>query len=428
MSETTSIYLNSLTLGEKIDDQPARDIRNQVIPEGFGSYLTDILPGDIALAAGAFTASMQQIKNIIKIPIEKFAQAVVNLETTQGLDAINGTDVPADVAEVQAAYSLVALGSGPYNTYTYSDFFGCMSGLPYPWANLQALILNLQNSALAGVYTNLYAATQGPTLGLDLAVQTQIDLANAAIASILTAKPGLSGEVNNLYNQMGTQLGIEQAARNLGLAPLPSPRDPGIHPYPITIYSFIDTVAPKYAKETDPNMAAQTLEAISNLSIPAGQSIVGMMRASRNQDRLAILGIPLDDNIPDIFTPEEVIAGDPAPAYPFNVEPVSPRILVDPLTGPPTVGLIYATVVDTGTVGPVDGATSSPDSLIPNAVSSVIPGGAVVPGSLAGSPYTNLIPPALNTIDTSDVLLPAVPTVAQAIEQVINCNCDCWVQ
>jgi hypothetical protein len=175
-------------------------------------------------------------------------------------------------------------------------------------------------------------------------------------------------------------------------------------------------------------MAAQTLEAISNLSIPAGQSIVGMMRASRNQDRLAILGIPLDDNIPDIFTPEEVIAGDPAPAYPFNVEPVSPEILVDPLTGPPTVGLIYATVIDTGTVGPVNGATSSPNSLIPNAVSSVIPGGAVVPGSLAGSPYTNLIPPALNTIDTSDVLLPAVPTVAQAIEQVINCNCDCWVQ
>ena len=407
MSETTSIYLNSLTLGEKIDDQPARDIRNQVIPEGFGSYLKDILPGDIALAAGAFTASMQQIKNIIKIPIEKFAQAVVNLETTQGLDAINGTDVPADVAEVQAAYSLVALGNGPYNTYTYSDFFGCMSGLPYPWANLQALILNLQNSALAGVYTNLYAATQGPTIGLDLAVQTQIDLANAEIASILTAKPGLSGEVNDLYNQMGTQLGIEQAARNLGLAPLPSPRDPGIHPYPITIYSFIDMIAPKYAKETDPNMAAQTLEAISNLSIPAGQSIVGMMRASRNQDRLAILGIPLDDNIPDIFTPEEVIAGDPAPAYPFNVDPI--------------------TEVANGVLSPENPSTINYQSLSGQTFEG-FDGGPIVPGSLAGSPYINLIPPALNTIDTSDVLLPAVPTVAQAIEQVINCNCDCWVQ
>ena len=147
MAETTSIYLNSLTLGEKIDNQPARDIRNQVIPEGFGSYLKDILPGDVALAAGAFGASMQQIKNITKVPIEKFAQSVVNLETTQGLDAVNGTDVPADVAEVKAAYALVALGNGPYNTYTYSDFFGCMSGLPYPWENLQSLILNLQNSA-----------------------------------------------------------------------------------------------------------------------------------------------------------------------------------------------------------------------------------------------------------------------------------------
>lgn len=410
MSETTSIYLNSLTLGEKIDDQPARDIRNQVIPEGFGSYLKDILPNDIALAAGAFTASMQQIKNITKIPVEKFAQSVVNLETTQGLDAINGTDVPADVAEVQAAYDLVALGSGPYNTYTYSDFFGCMSGLPYPWANLQALILNLQNSALATVYTNLYAATQGPTLGLDLAVQTQIDLANAEIASILTAKPGLAGEVNDLYDQMGTQLGIEQAARNLGLATLPTPRDPGIHPYPIVIYSFIDTVAPKYAKETDPNMAAQTLEAISNLSIPAGQSIVGMMRASRNQDRLAIVGIPLDDNIPDAFTPEEVIAGNPAPAYPSNVEPIVPGVVGGvPLDLPNLIN--YEALSVPGLIN-----------------YEVFKGGPVVPGSLAGSPYINLIPPALNTVDTSPVLIPAVPTVAQAIEQVITCNCDCWVQ
>jgi len=40
---------------------------------GFGSYLSGILPDDIATAAGAFSAAMQQIKNISNIPTQKFA-------------------------------------------------------------------------------------------------------------------------------------------------------------------------------------------------------------------------------------------------------------------------------------------------------------------------------------------------------------------
>ena len=45
----------------------------QILPEGFGSYLQGILPDDIATAAGAFSATMQQIKNIRKVDFEKFA-------------------------------------------------------------------------------------------------------------------------------------------------------------------------------------------------------------------------------------------------------------------------------------------------------------------------------------------------------------------
>ena len=55
-------------------------------------------------------------------------------------------------------------------------------------------------------------------------------------------------------------------------------------------------------------------------------------------------------------------------------------------------------------------------------------GGPIVPGSLAGSPYTKLIPPALNPIYTSGSLLPASFPVQAAIEEVIKCNCDCWIQ
>jgi len=327
----------------------------QIIPEGFGSYLRGILPDDVATSAGAFGASMQQIKNITKTPIEKFAQVVANMETTNGLPLVNGTNVPTDVPEAQTALNLVALGNGPYNTYTYSDFFGCMSGLPYPWQELQNLIQNIQTTALETIYSDLYAATQGSSVGLDAAVQAKIDLANAEIAVIRTLHPGQSVQLNDLYEQTGSQLNIEQQSRNNGLARLPSPRDTNIYPYPVTIYSFLDTIAPKYAKETEPNMAALTLEAISDLDLVAGQSIVALMRSSRNQDRLLLVGIPLDDNIEDIVP------------YPAVVLPVVP----------PT------------------GSLADPQQIIPPNL---------------------LISPA------------STYTVAQAIEQVITCNCDCWIK
>jgi hypothetical protein len=53
-------------------------------------------------------------------------------------------------------------------------------------------------------------------------------------------------------------------------------------------------------------------------------------------------------------------------------------------------------------------------------------GGIGTPGSFAGSPYTNLIPPELNSWYSSNTLYPSTYTVSQAIEEVILCNCDCW--
>jgi hypothetical protein len=208
-------------------------ITDQVLAEGFGSYLADILPNDIAVTAGAFGASMQQVKNITQIPIEKFAQVVASIETIQGLDLINGTNVPTDVSEAQTAYELVALGTGPYKTFTYSDFYGCMSGLPYNWPQLQTAITDLQTSTLVTIYENLYNATQGSNPGLDAAIQAQIDLANDEIASIRTLRPGASVDLNDLYNTFAVQLGNEQRARNTGLSPLPDPRDPYINKFPI---------------------------------------------------------------------------------------------------------------------------------------------------------------------------------------------------
>jgi hypothetical protein len=137
---------------------PGSGLNIQVAAEGFGSYLQNILPPDVALAAGAFSATMQQIRNINKTNIEQFAQIVPNLETIKGLSQVNGTGVPTNEALNTAGLALTALGSGPKGTYTMSDLFGSMSGLPYPWKNIQADIQTLQTTKLSNIYNQLFLA------------------------------------------------------------------------------------------------------------------------------------------------------------------------------------------------------------------------------------------------------------------------------
>jgi hypothetical protein len=138
-------------------------------PVGFGSYLEDILPHDIAVSAGAFAAALQQVKNIQTVDFEKFSQVVSSVEVvTKDLNLINGTDVPTDTTLATSGQNLLALGSGPNGTYTASDMFGCMSGLPYSWQELQNSIQAAQTTKLTNIYDQLYLATswEGATVSV----------------------------------------------------------------------------------------------------------------------------------------------------------------------------------------------------------------------------------------------------------------------
>jgi hypothetical protein len=378
-----------------VDDSVAVSIDNAVVqqfPIGFGSYLDGILPPDIATAAGAFSVSMQQVKNISSIPIEKFAQIVTNLETINGLP-INGTTVPVDTTLVNDSLPLIALGSGPYGTYTMSDFFGCMTGVPYVGIDILGLINALETPTLYNIYKQLYLAvtwqratasvqytgpdglgnytisgititdsgggygregaptptvscnwasatasigtddknitsfgrvtsingltfpatsSSVPTLTIDFPpgigsfsntiVQSYIDAANSEIRVIQSNNQQLSDQLNDNWNATGTQLTIEQRAINTGLTvpvpPAPADVVTDLAQFPTTQYAFTDSI-PQFALNTDPHMQAQSLEAIANICSPGGQSMVGMMRESRNQARLTQVGISLDNNISD---------------------------------------------------------------------------------------------------------------------------------
>lgn len=636
--------------------------------KGYGSYLTGIIPPDIAVAAGAFSAAMQQIQNIQEIQIEKFAQVVTNMETMVGLNTNSNSNnlVPTNLPLRTAGRPKIALGSGPQGSYTMSDFFGCMSGLPYngrsylgpllPECGFEGIYNKLKQVAtrkLFNIYHETYLAvthqrakmfisqpywyvitkpyvpptaaanppnpdyqpdpeepdydpqefTNAPTnspiywshpgsaeeydwyyrisFGLDVTgggygrgtapnpivsiapnnvrassvsnvgrdnndipgmfgrvstsnnfgrpylwahtVQTNwaptiypnttppfyppqsdawvranmpeevitieappiemlpvqangdfatngkntpgfsisykgiksqgtwfwplggsspgmntpitgyIGQANAEIDYINSTNRANCQKLNDYWNATGTQLTIEQRARQEGLRPpLPNPRENFLSLYPTTIYTFVDSV-PQYGKDTEPHMYAQTLENISNWDTVGGQSIVGMMRENRNQNRLTALGVSLDNNIIDKLPYEQqkvLIANGTLPTGTANPNIPSGSTIANPTT--PFVPVTTTPSTPITIRDRVDITPQPPGNINVGTGEYVIDGVPIdtgltnIPGSFAGSPYSELISPNLNSWYTSSTLMPSTYTVNEAIDEVIRCNCDCW--
>lgn len=412
----------------------------QELPTGFDSYLSDILPTDIGLAAGAFSYSMQQIKNLQSVDFEKFSQIVFNVETTKNLNLINGTSIPADETLLNQGINLIGLGSGPNKTYTMSDFFGCMSGLPYDWVTLTNLILATQTTTLTTIYTNLYNDILAGVPSLNTVVQGYIDAANAEILNIYNANSTQVQELINLYNQFGSQLLIEQRARYIALPPVPVPRDTRLNPYPSISITFTNSI-PQYSSNTLPHMEAQTLEAISDLSLIGGQSILGSMRESRNSSRLNYIGVPLDNTIPSKFYNDKELLCNGTASYTINnttytTIPSSLSQSIDNVTYTPELAgqlLMPGSPLPNQNNNPykilnmpVIQSIQSPVYVTNNGI-PLDTGQAMYPSSFAGSPAMNIVPINLNSTYASGESLPAQYSVSEAINQVVHCNCDCWL-
>jgi hypothetical protein len=211
---------------------------------------------------------------------------------------------------------------------------------------------------------------------------------------------------------------------------------------------------------------------ISNLDTAGGQSLVGLMRQERNAARLQEIGIQLDNMIPGELSIEQekiLIANGtinlgnpgingytipaiaqnktliPSPAGFYSTTP--PALIVGPGTaaGAPTtaplpaISYLQGGFVKTTEVAPGDPAilltlptgVNSPiatvGTLVPSGQGAPLDVGQALPGSLAPSKAINLLPPTLSVPLTSSTLAPASFSVQEAIEEVIKCNCDCWV-
>jgi hypothetical protein len=547
----------------------------QIPKEGFDSYLYGIIPEDQAVLAGAFGVSMQQIKNINEVDPKTFAKVVYSLETNNGLNLTNGTNVPTETFKVDAALSRVALGSGLYGTYTHSDFVGSMTALPYPLQDIYNGIKELQTERLIEIYKEIWAlctysraiinitfsqfdefnvpldpdkfrvtgasvlypgggydpnnppqlrqeqlqttgiigtltvgsdpndaATYKRITGVTLLPAYQdaiitgaliprvvpdppndaygpvnqfwnlrrnrinelIIEADAEIQSILSSSTENFNKaklLNANWNALGTALKIEQRARYTAIPPVPIPRDPWLALYPTALYNFVDSI-PDYAANTMPHGPAQSLEMLSDMCSTGGQSIIGLMRESRNQDRLSEAGIPLDNTISNTLSDEDVneLMGNGTKCGATKNTTDSEGNFIPGAGIQAENGLSFPIPAfaktescdgeemkpnKTNFYDPSEQSLRKAQSSIPGSIQpllndpncSVVAGpeipvgpttllGTGIPNFITGE-EGNVLPSTLNIDFISSVLLPSQFNINDAIDKVIECNCDCWI-
>jgi hypothetical protein len=313
----------SLTVPEYRADLPTSKIYHFIYTNGgvnpdiaqyslpLSNELAGILPEDIATACGALSVSMQQIKNIMQIDIERFSLSVIDLEVTgKDLPLLNtATGIPVNISAVDQSLALTSLGSGNSGGYRQCDFFGAASGYPYDlWFDLSTQLLReVSTAGLSQIYSSMNSLAFLPlpsepvppdppipdTMNDDLIAL--INLANAEITRIYNSNPTKCNQLNYYWSQIGNQMFLEQRAIPYA-QPLQSESTSLVGQSDFR--SFVQNI-PRYAADTGDGESAPVLERISNLATLGGQSIVASMREARNAERLAWSGIPPDNDVDD---------------------------------------------------------------------------------------------------------------------------------
>ena len=434
------------------------------------TQLIGIIPDDLATACGAFSVTMQQIKNIMQIDVQKFALSVVDLElTSKGLPLVNtATGTPVDIPSVDQQIAQCGLGSGNAGTYRQCDFFGAASGYPYDecLVTIESTIKQLPTTLLEQTYKALYelSLTAAPPIPdpppdppvppydpvLDGQIEALIAIANSRIATIYSTNAFKCAQLNQAWDKMGNQLFIEQRAIPYAIAQTTNITDSASQS---DFQSFVSSIE-QYATDNSPGENAQTLERISDHTTLGGQSMTASQREARNAERLAWAGAPPDNDVPkeiDVCCASATavlgaagqitsvtmtstssgytLANPPeVNIYPYGHGGIlTPVIEADGsistlLIDNPGIGFPYVTIVIDS---PVE---CTPPSREGNTIPPVLPDYPNEPTFPGPGPFTQFsdnpyvpgpIPPLPPPPSASD-------TVDEAIANVSICNCDCW--
>ena len=398
--------------------------------QNWGTYLKDILSLDLQVACGGFAMTMQQIKHIAAMDVQKFSQVVTNLELTGlNLPLINSNaGTPSSISLADAMLADIALGSGNSGSYRQCDFMGAASGYPYTgyYPIVTGLIKQLTTTTLTTIYNNIYNLDLSVS-GADASLDTLITQANTEIAAILAGNATLCGQLNYYWNLIGRQLFIEQRAIPLCI---PTATDIVTQVNNGDITSFVRNVE-RYALDNGDGQSAPVLEGISDTTVIGGQSLIAYMRESRNAGRLGLTGGDLQNDVSTYIdtcaasayvtltngTITSVTVTSPSKGYTATNPPV---ISVYP------VGLgakLTAVLAQDGSISNI--TIENGGSGYTNAQIEIDPPPQCQPPNpsqqtYADTPASRLVPPELVSPAS------ASPSVTQAIADVTICNCDCW--
>jgi hypothetical protein len=183
-----------------------------------------------------------------------------------------------------------------------------------------------------------------------------------------------------------------------------------------------------------------------------GQSIIGLMRESRNQDRLAEAGIPLDNTIPNTLSDDDIkeLMGNGTKCGATNDGGVKAdnglSFPIPPFAGTESCDGAAMQPEKTNYYDPAEQSLRRTESSISGSIQPLLnnPNCSVVagpeipvgPSTLLGTGIPNFItgdegnalPTNLNIDFINGILLPSQFNLGDAIDKVIECNCDCWIQ
>jgi len=321
-------------------------IVNTYLPAATGcDELSKIIPPADAVANKAIQVALQQINNLINVPLPDLAQAVLGavnnpwqvtdaylpndlvstgapvpvyyraiqevpagtdinntaywtpttlggLSTMAGLPLIQAQTTPVDTSVTNYFANSVATGTGPNGTITTYDVLG----LALDADDFTARLIDTADTIdglgtglddLSQIYVNMLSAAN------DAAMITLIANANAEIASIGSVHPAQVATMNtdwvymanlmNLSARYTTEAGIDYFNLQTG--------DKN------SVYGFVQNL-PQYALLTANHDAAEFLDNLADTAVLGGQAMVGAMREGRNQVRLAANGFYNANQVP----------------------------------------------------------------------------------------------------------------------------------
>ena len=299
--------------------------------DDLGEKLSGALPDDLAVANGALSRSIGQIKGVDGTTAKLLSTAATTAETLKDLNLVKNQTTYVEPAVVNfwtTQYSVqngITLATGPNGTFSISDVIGYAAGynsaapLQQNKIEMEKLIASGamdvftrddgSGSANTGIYKVIdyfVAGAYNPTppavtpfvipAGVygagTYATQTAafegiIAAAKTLMTSFFNANPGAQIIQRN-FKRMQEQQAREKLIRtkmDLDLDVVQAQDNNAIQ---------LASNLPNYALDTTAGGASELLERVMNFSSTGGQAAVGAMREARNLDKLLSANIQVD--------------------------------------------------------------------------------------------------------------------------------------